>query len=144
MLLINVNVGDAIVIADKVRVELSRTRNGTLRFLVEAPNDVVIMREEYLKRQPEIEATQLSTKVPADCFGLFTWQARDFLRTSHPIERIGTIEIIRLQSDPYCCYLKPTSPAGIAYCQGWLAGRAARWFETQRPKLREERENVNP
>ena len=122
MLLINVNVGDAIVIADKVRVELNRTRNGSLRFLVEAPNDVVVMREEYLNRQPEIEAPQNVTNVPADCVGLFTWQARDFLRTSHPIARIGKIEVIRLHSGPFYCYLRPTSPEGIAYCLGWLSG----------------------
>lgn len=142
MLILNIEVGDGIVIADLVRVSLSRSRQGALRFVVEAPKEVVIMRDQYLRRQPHVDVDSAGP-VPKGCFGLFDWQLRDWQRTKHPIEQIGLIEVVsRGSGSSLCCYLRPTSPAGIHYCLGWLAGRGARWFETKSPKLVGDRENA--
>ncbi|MCE7765412.1 carbon storage regulator CsrA [Pseudomonas putida] len=55
MLVIGREVGEIIVIGDDIRIMVVQTRDGVVRFGVEAPKEVTVHREEVYKRIKEAE-----------------------------------------------------------------------------------------
>lgn len=53
MLVLSRNVGEAIRIGDTIRILIVDVDRGTVKVGVEAPRDVVILREELVPRKPE-------------------------------------------------------------------------------------------
>ncbi|WP_043203840.1 carbon storage regulator CsrA [Pseudomonas putida] len=55
MLVIGREVGEIIVIGDDIRIMVVQTRDGVVRFGVEAPREVTVHRAEVYKRIKEAE-----------------------------------------------------------------------------------------
>ena len=52
--------GQAIMLSDGTRIVVLKATNKCIRLGIEAPRDVVVLREELQKRRPQCEATLLS------------------------------------------------------------------------------------